>query len=155
VLGFGLFFSLLILYTAGSTPWMKISPSQGRYLQTGQRKHRINTQTSIPQEGFKPITPKLSGRRNFFHVSDYAAAVIGSGGTRWNTDRENLCMPLSLYLNGSKSTWKHGYRFSESHICVYCLAGFGVEWDMLYSPFCSTWLTLSRLQQAHQQVKVR
>jgi hypothetical protein len=35
-------FSLLILYSAGRTPWTGICPSQGRYLHTEQHKHRIN-----------------------------------------------------------------------------------------------------------------
>jgi hypothetical protein len=38
----GRFFSFLILYTVGRTPWTWISPSQGRYLHTEQHKHRIN-----------------------------------------------------------------------------------------------------------------
>jgi hypothetical protein len=32
----------LILYKVGRTPWTGMSPSQGRYLQTVQHKHRIN-----------------------------------------------------------------------------------------------------------------
>jgi hypothetical protein len=38
------FFSLLIFYTVGKTPWMGISPSQCRYLHTWQHKHRIDAQ---------------------------------------------------------------------------------------------------------------
>jgi hypothetical protein len=34
-----------------------ISPSQGRYLHTGQYKNRINAHTSIPQVGFEPMIP--------------------------------------------------------------------------------------------------
>jgi hypothetical protein len=41
-LDLGRFFSFLIFYTVGRTPWMAISSSQGRYLNTGQQKHRIN-----------------------------------------------------------------------------------------------------------------
>jgi hypothetical protein len=40
----GRLFSFLILYTVGRIPWMGISPLQGRYLDTGQPKHRINAQ---------------------------------------------------------------------------------------------------------------
>jgi hypothetical protein len=36
-----------ILYTVGRTPWTRISPSQSRYLHTGQHKHRINAHTNI------------------------------------------------------------------------------------------------------------
>jgi hypothetical protein len=42
LLGLGRFFSFLILYTVGMTPWTGISPSQGRYLHIEQQKHRIN-----------------------------------------------------------------------------------------------------------------
>jgi hypothetical protein len=41
-------------------PGRVISPSQGRYLYTGQHKHRINAythQTSMPWVGFKPTIP--------------------------------------------------------------------------------------------------
>jgi hypothetical protein len=31
-----------LFYTDGRNPWTGISPSQGRYLDTGQHKHRIN-----------------------------------------------------------------------------------------------------------------
>jgi hypothetical protein len=43
LLGLGRFFSFLILYTVGRTPWRGISPSQIRYLYTQQHKHIINT----------------------------------------------------------------------------------------------------------------
>jgi hypothetical protein len=36
------FFSLLIPYTVGRTPWWGISPSQGLYLHAEQHKHGIN-----------------------------------------------------------------------------------------------------------------
>jgi hypothetical protein len=39
----GLFFSFLTLYTADRTPWTWDNPSQGRYIHTGQHKHRINS----------------------------------------------------------------------------------------------------------------
>jgi hypothetical protein len=35
-------FQFLNPYTVGRTPWMGISPSQGRYLHTEEYKHRIN-----------------------------------------------------------------------------------------------------------------
>jgi hypothetical protein len=57
-----------------------ISPSQGRYLNTGQDKHRINTythQTSIPWVGFEPTIP-TSERAKTVHDLDRAATVIGA-----------------------------------------------------------------------------
>jgi hypothetical protein len=44
LLGHGRFSVPWSLYTASRTPWTGISPSQGLYLHTGQRKHRINKQ---------------------------------------------------------------------------------------------------------------
>jgi hypothetical protein len=43
------FFSFLILYTVGMTPWTSGQPSEGLYLHTEQHKHRIKarTQTSM------------------------------------------------------------------------------------------------------------
>jgi hypothetical protein len=52
-----LLFQFLNLYTVGRTPWTGISPSQGRYLHTGQYNHRINAHTDIHA---------LSGIRNHF-----------------------------------------------------------------------------------------
>jgi hypothetical protein len=51
----GLFFGFVIFFvqTVGLLG-RAISPSQGRYLHTGQHKHRINTQTSMPWVGFEP-----------------------------------------------------------------------------------------------------
>jgi hypothetical protein len=48
LLGPGLFFSSVIIFTQtiGLLGWV-ISPSRGRYLYTGQQKHRINTYTDI------------------------------------------------------------------------------------------------------------
>jgi hypothetical protein len=56
-----------------------ISPSQRRYPNTGQHKHRINTythQTSMPWLGFKPTIP-ASERAKTVHALDGSAAVTG------------------------------------------------------------------------------
>jgi hypothetical protein len=44
-----------LFYTDAKTH--RTSESQGRYLHTGQRKHRINAQTSMPRVGFEPTSP--------------------------------------------------------------------------------------------------
>jgi hypothetical protein len=57
-----------------------ISSSQGRYLNAGQHKHRINTYThqkSMPWVGFEPTIPVLE-RANTVHALDRAATVTGS-----------------------------------------------------------------------------
>jgi hypothetical protein len=57
-----------------------ISSSQGRYIHTGQHKHRINActqQTFMPCVGFEP-TITASERAKTFHALDRAATVTGS-----------------------------------------------------------------------------
>jgi hypothetical protein len=76
-----LFFSMALpahLQSAGLLGRV-ISPSQGRYLNTGQHKHRINAytqQTSMPCVGFEP-TILASERAKTVHALDRAATVIG------------------------------------------------------------------------------
>jgi hypothetical protein len=55
-------------------------PSQGRYLNTGQHKHRINAythQTSMPWVGLEPTITE-SKRAKTAHALDRAATVTGS-----------------------------------------------------------------------------
>jgi hypothetical protein len=48
LLGPGLFFTVVIIFTQTARLLRRvISPSQGRYLYTGQHKHRINAHTDI------------------------------------------------------------------------------------------------------------
>jgi hypothetical protein len=53
-----------------------ISPSQGRYLHTGQYKQNKRTQKSMPWVGFEPMIPAFE-RTKTVHASDRAATVIG------------------------------------------------------------------------------
>jgi hypothetical protein len=56
-----------------------ISPSQGRYLHTGQHKQRINAythQTFMPWVGFEPTIPASEWAKTV-HALDRAATVIG------------------------------------------------------------------------------
>jgi hypothetical protein len=61
-----------------------ISPSQGRYLHTGQHKQNKRTQTSRPWFGFEPTTPEFY-RAKTVHVSDRRATVIGMS-SRYNSE---------------------------------------------------------------------
>jgi hypothetical protein len=46
--------------TVGRTPWWVISPSQGRYLHTGQHKYKINAHTNIhASSGFRIHNPSI------------------------------------------------------------------------------------------------
>jgi hypothetical protein len=60
-------------YTAGLG--RVISPSQGRYLQTGQ--HKQHTQTSMPRVRFEPMIPAFE-RAKTVEALDRAATVIGN-----------------------------------------------------------------------------
>jgi hypothetical protein len=54
------FFSFMIILRTVGLLGRVISSSQGRYLNTGQHKHRIKTytcQTSMPCVGFEPTIP--------------------------------------------------------------------------------------------------
>jgi hypothetical protein len=60
-------------------PGRVISPSQSRYLHTGQHKHRINEYTHkiyMPWVGFEPTIPE-SERAKTVHALDCAATVTG------------------------------------------------------------------------------
>jgi hypothetical protein len=78
LLSLGRFFSFLILYTIGRTPWKGDKPVS-RPLPT----HRITQtqneriQTSIPCVGFEPTIPVFE-RAKIVHTLDRAATVIGS-----------------------------------------------------------------------------
>jgi hypothetical protein len=67
LLGLGRFFSFLISYTVERIPGRGISPSQGRYLHTGQHKHRKNTNTNIhASSGIRTHDPSADSQLNSF-----------------------------------------------------------------------------------------
>jgi hypothetical protein len=76
-LGLGLFFSFLILYTVGRTPWMGDQPV-GRPLPTHRTTQTQNkrTETSMPWVGFETTFPTFE-REKTVHALDRAATVIG------------------------------------------------------------------------------
>jgi hypothetical protein len=69
-------FQFLNLFTqsVGLLGWV-ISPSQGRYVHTGQHKHRINIQTSMAQMWFEPTIPVFE-RAKTIHALDRAAQQV-------------------------------------------------------------------------------
>jgi hypothetical protein len=89
----GRFFSFLILYTVGRTPWTRDQPV-ARPLPTHRTAQTQNkrTQTSMPQVGFEPTIPAFE-RVKKVHALDRVATVIGGTrgiasrilnlGTRW------------------------------------------------------------------------
>jgi hypothetical protein len=81
LLGLYNFFSFLIFHIVCRTPWRGISLSQGRYLHTGQHKHRINeNRHPYTRVGFEPPIPAFERPKTVL-ASDHAATMIGSGRT--------------------------------------------------------------------------
>jgi hypothetical protein len=79
LLGRGLLFSSVIIFTETvGLLGLVISPSQGRYLPTGQHKHRINESTNINAlSGIRTHDPSFE-RAKKFHALDGEATVIGA-----------------------------------------------------------------------------
>jgi hypothetical protein len=90
------FFSFLILYTVGRTPWMG-DRLVARPLPTHRTTQIQNkcTQTSMPWVGFEPTIPVFE-RAKTVHASDDAATVIGF-------------IPLSIYLFNQSSIHQFFY----------------------------------------------
>jgi hypothetical protein len=76
----GRFFSFLIYTQSVGLLRRRISPSQGRYLHTGQHKQNKCTETSTPRVGFETTIPMFE-RTKTVHALDRAATVIGSRGS--------------------------------------------------------------------------
>jgi hypothetical protein len=76
-LDLGRFFSFLILYTVGTTPWKGDQPD-ARQLPTHGTTQAQNkrTQTSMPRVGFEPTIPVFE-RAKTVHALDRVATVIG------------------------------------------------------------------------------
>jgi hypothetical protein len=77
LLGLDCFFSFLILYAVGRTPWTGDQPVAGpqpthRTTQTENKR----TQTSMPRVGFEPTIAVLE-RTKTVHAPDRAATMIG------------------------------------------------------------------------------
>jgi hypothetical protein len=76
-MGPGPFFSFVIIFTQSAELFGRvISPSQGRYLHTGQHKQNKRTQTSMLRMGFESTNPAFEGAKAV-HASHRAATVIG------------------------------------------------------------------------------
>jgi hypothetical protein len=77
LLGLDLFFSFLIFYTVGRTPWTGDRPVAGPLSAHGpaQMQNKF-TQTSMPQVGFEP-TIAVFERAKTVHALDRGATVIG------------------------------------------------------------------------------
>jgi hypothetical protein len=97
--GLGRFISLLILYTAGRTPWTG-DQTVGMPLPTHRTAQTQNKriQTSMPRVGFEPTIPAFV-RAKMVHALDRAATVIGEG-------------KILLGLNKLSTTWRcMGWRY--------------------------------------------
>jgi hypothetical protein len=77
LLNLGRFFSFLILYSDGMTPWTVDQPVAGPlHTHITTQTQNKPTQTSIPWVGFEPTIPALE-RAKRVHVLDHAATVNG------------------------------------------------------------------------------
>jgi hypothetical protein len=77
LLGLGRFFSFLISYTVGRSPWTRdqlVARPLSAYRTTQTRNKR--TQIAMPQVGFEPTIP-VFGRAKTIHALDLAATVVG------------------------------------------------------------------------------
>jgi hypothetical protein len=75
-----------------------ISPSQGRYLHTGQRRHKINAQTNIHAlSGIRNHDPAFE-RAKTVHALDRAATVIGMEESRRHNFFPELLVPDYCYF---------------------------------------------------------
>jgi hypothetical protein len=76
LLGLGHFFSFLTYTQLVRLLGRVISPSQGHYLHTQKHKHRMNSQTSMPQMAFEHTIPVFEWAKTV-HALDREGTVIG------------------------------------------------------------------------------
>jgi hypothetical protein len=94
LLELGHFFSLLIYTHSVGLLGRGISPSQGRYLHTGQHKHRINAHIDIHAlSGIRTHDPSVRASE------DRAAIVIGGDSTYSSKFFMPIRFPDRLYWN--------------------------------------------------------
>jgi hypothetical protein len=105
LLGLGRVFSSVIFFTQSVGLLSRvISPSQGRYLHTGQHKYRINAHTDImPWVGFETTIPEFE-RAKTVHVLDHLRP-------RGHCDRHHFTIGPHIL---SRSKWPHGLRHGLS-----------------------------------------
>jgi hypothetical protein len=79
LLDLGHFFSFLIFYTVGRTPWMGDQPVARPLPAHTHRTQAQNkcTQTTMPPVGFESMTPAFE-RAKAVHILDLAAIMIGT-----------------------------------------------------------------------------
>jgi hypothetical protein len=104
LLGLGRFFSSMISYTVGSTPWTDEQPvarplPAHRTVQTENKRR----QTSMPQVGFEPTVP-VSERAKTFHALDLAATVIYTARVQLP---KNLWLWASRGLAARRTEWRY------------------------------------------------
>jgi hypothetical protein len=114
------FFSFLIQYTVGRTPWTGVQPvarpqPTHRTTQT-QNKH---TQTSMPRVGFQPMTPMFK-RVKTVHALDHTATVISivSLCHRYiKKSRKSVAVSLEIMLHSLCVLYCSILYFSSFHLC--------------------------------------
>jgi hypothetical protein len=91
----GRFFSFLILYTGGRTPWTGDRPVARRYLHTEQHKHNINAQRNQCLEWDSNPRSQCSSRRKQF--------IPYTAGSLWPpkfiSETQVICPSVDTYAN--------------------------------------------------------
>jgi hypothetical protein len=122
-----------------------ISPFQGRYLNTGQHKHRINAyihQTFMPWVGFETTIP-ASERAKTVYTLDRVATVTGSHYRYYTTQSAGIFLvscavsTISNYLQ-FKLCLSRVYCTSCDEVCVIIDGVQKDEWLCLYTRLVGT-----------------
>jgi hypothetical protein len=100
-----------------------ISLSQGHYLNTGQHKHRINTntnQTSMPYVEFEPTI--ASERAKTVHALDRSVTVTGVLNNNIPKYLQALHVSDEVYnLSSSSNIYIHSFRFFRENMFLICI----------------------------------
>jgi hypothetical protein len=88
----------------------RLSPSQGRYLNTAQHKENKRTQTSMPQVGFEPPIPVFMQAKTVHTVTDFLSEFLGSASVntaiiqQYSTLRYSLRPQLTSHGNSNEGS---------------------------------------------------
>jgi hypothetical protein len=117
-LGLGRFFSFLIQYTVGMTPWRGISPSQGLCLQTEQDKHRINAH-NIDILAFSVIRIRDPSVR----ASEDSSCLTPRGHCDWR-----FSFMICIINHTASTCFSYSHNTMRSNVFLYYLCQINLTW---------------------------
>jgi hypothetical protein len=114
LLDLGRFFSFLILYTVGTSPWRSMPLPTHRTTQTQNKP----TQTFMPEVGFETTIPAFEQAKTV-HALDRSATVIGYNTETGDQYRVHLFCSMRKYFTVASSSSarclrncvKHGQKY--------------------------------------------